>query len=169
MKKSSVLMDRLVLYQNSRGGKVIFRQLQEPLNFYDKGTLREAYILALKFYKEFQKHLLQIHRTAKDEHDAHLMRYIEGLMGKMVFSYLFYTYFFFSSLRAHLHVFFLDKSDVRNCSPLFSTGEDWRKRLRGMALRSRKETSRIHSFSKQAVEVEESTFFFFFGSSRTLR
>eukprot|EP01126_Amoeba_proteus_P037130 TRINITY_DN3810_c0_g3_i1.p1 TRINITY_DN3810_c0_g3~~TRINITY_DN3810_c0_g3_i1.p1 ORF type:complete len:213 (+),score=45.21 TRINITY_DN3810_c0_g3_i1:308-946(+) len=87
VKKNCSVLDCLVLYQNQRGGRVVFKNLEAPtMDFLEKGQsdVLLAYQFILRLYKRAQETLSSVHKAAEEDHDAHFSRYIEKLMEKMV-------------------------------------------------------------------------------------
>eukprot|EP01126_Amoeba_proteus_P027513 TRINITY_DN27306_c0_g1_i1.p1 TRINITY_DN27306_c0_g1~~TRINITY_DN27306_c0_g1_i1.p1 ORF type:complete len:203 (-),score=40.11 TRINITY_DN27306_c0_g1_i1:34-642(-) len=85
--KNFEVLDCLVVYQNERGGKVIFKALEAPtMDFTEKGQsdVLEAYQFVLRLYKRVQETLSSVHKAAEEDQDAHFTRYIEKLMEEMV-------------------------------------------------------------------------------------
>lgn len=73
--------EKLMEYQNKRGGKVKLQSIVMPLSEFDhveKGDALYAMELALSLEKLNNEKLLNLHSVAERKHDVHLLDYIES-------------------------------------------------------------------------------------------
>eukprot|EP01126_Amoeba_proteus_P016695 TRINITY_DN17812_c0_g1_i1.p1 TRINITY_DN17812_c0_g1~~TRINITY_DN17812_c0_g1_i1.p1 ORF type:complete len:200 (+),score=37.85 TRINITY_DN17812_c0_g1_i1:212-811(+) len=85
--KNMKVVDRLVWYQEQRGGKVVLKALEAPMmDFTEKGQsdILLSYQFILRLYKRIQETLSSIHKAAEEDQDAHFTRYVEKIMEKIV-------------------------------------------------------------------------------------
>jgi len=68
---------KLIEYQNKRGGRVVFNDIQKPEKFEWNSAL-EAVEQTLAMEKAVHNSLLELHRTADSHGDAQLTDFIEG-------------------------------------------------------------------------------------------
>lgn len=69
--------EKLMKYQNRRGGRVVLRDIQKPEKD-EWGTGLEALETALGLEKTVNQSLLDLHALASSHNDAHLTDFLEG-------------------------------------------------------------------------------------------
>merc|ERR1711909_214256 len=69
--------DKLMDYQNKRGGRVVFREIAKPTSD-DWGTALEAIEASLELEKTVNEALLVMHKSADDNNDGRMTDFIEG-------------------------------------------------------------------------------------------
>lgn len=69
--------EKLMKYQNKRGGRVVLREIAKPEKD-EWGTGLEALETALDLEKKVNQSLLDLHQVASTNNDAHLSDFIEG-------------------------------------------------------------------------------------------
>jgi len=68
---------KLMEYQASRGGKVVFHEIAKPAQM-EWGTPLDAMKAALELEKTVNQSLLEVHSTAGNHNDAHLCDFLEA-------------------------------------------------------------------------------------------
>merc|ERR1711862_432634 len=69
--------EKLIKYQNKRGGKVVFQDIAKPSPM-EWGTPLDAMEAALELEKTVNQSLLDLHKAADAKGDAHLCDFIEA-------------------------------------------------------------------------------------------
>jgi len=69
--------EKLIKYQNSRGGRVVYAPIEAPSSS-EYGAPLRGLQLALDLEKKVNKSLLDLHQVADDKKDPHLCDFIEG-------------------------------------------------------------------------------------------
>merc|ERR1712189_40824 len=69
--------EKLIDYQNTRGGKVVFREIAKPSSD-EWGTALEAVEATLQLERTVNESLLTMHKAADDLHDAQFTDFLEG-------------------------------------------------------------------------------------------
>merc|ERR1712226_1468077 len=69
--------EKLIDYQNMRGGRVIFREIAKPSTD-EWGTALEAVLATLELEKTVNESLLAIHKVADGHGDAQMTDFLEG-------------------------------------------------------------------------------------------
>jgi len=67
---------KLVEYQIKRGGVVVFQDIAKPTS--SKWSALDALNVALELEQSIHKTLLELHKNATEQNDAHLSDFIEG-------------------------------------------------------------------------------------------
>ncbi|XP_065179534.1 soma ferritin-like [Sycon ciliatum] len=76
--------DKLISYQNLRGGRVCFTDIKTPQKTEFK-SVEEAFQTALDLEKRVNQSLLDLHKVASDSNDAQMTDFIEGeFLGEQV-------------------------------------------------------------------------------------
>lgn len=72
--------DKLMDYQNKRGGKVMFKQLQPVIinNNLESNYILDLLKMGLKMERDINQHLLNLHKTADINNDPQFSDYLEG-------------------------------------------------------------------------------------------
>jgi len=69
--------EKLIDYQNMRGGRVVFREVAKPPSD-EWGTALEAIEATLELEKTVNESLLTMHKSAGDKNDAQFTDFLEG-------------------------------------------------------------------------------------------
>jgi len=69
--------EKLIDYQNLRGGRVVFREISKPTSD-EWGTAMEAIEASLQLERTVNESLLTMHKAADEFHDAQLTDFLEG-------------------------------------------------------------------------------------------
>merc|ERR1712200_341326 len=69
--------EKLIDYQNMRGGRVVFREVAKPPSD-ERGTALEAIEATLELEKTVNESLLTMHKSAGDKNDAQFTDFLEG-------------------------------------------------------------------------------------------
>jgi len=69
--------EKLMKYQNSRGGRVVYGSIEAPSTT-EYGGCVQGLTLALDLEKKVNKALLDLHKVADSHNDPHLADFIEG-------------------------------------------------------------------------------------------
>jgi ferritin heavy chain len=69
--------EKLIKYQNMRGGKVVFREIAKPSSD-EWGTAMEAVEASLQLERDVNESLLTLHKAADSKSDAQLTDFLEG-------------------------------------------------------------------------------------------
>merc|ERR1711962_1297218 len=69
--------EKLIEYQTTRGGKVVFREIAKPSSD-EWGTALEAVEASLQLERTVNESLLTMHKAADDLHDAQFTDFLEG-------------------------------------------------------------------------------------------
>jgi len=69
--------EKLIDYQNLRGGRVVFREISKPTSD-EWGTAIEAIEASLQLERTVNESLLTMHKAADEFHDAQLTDFLEG-------------------------------------------------------------------------------------------
>merc|ERR1711993_160922 len=69
--------EKLIDYQNMRGGRVVFREVSKPPSD-EWGTALEAIEATLELEKTVNESLLTMHKSAGDKNDAQFTDFLEG-------------------------------------------------------------------------------------------
>lgn len=69
--------EKLIQYQNMRGGRVVFREIAKPTAD-EWGTAMEAMEASLQLERTVNDSLLTLHKAADDKSDAQLTDFLEG-------------------------------------------------------------------------------------------
>merc|ERR1712145_11099 len=69
--------EKLIDYQNMRGGRVVFREVSKPSSD-EWGTALEALEATLQLERTINESLLTMHKAADDLHDAQFTDFLEG-------------------------------------------------------------------------------------------
>merc|ERR1712116_96513 len=76
--------EKLIKYQNKRGGKVVFQDIAKPSTT-EWGTPVDALEAALELEKTVNQSLLDMHKASDGKGDAHLCDYLEAeFLGEQV-------------------------------------------------------------------------------------
>ncbi|CAH1782225.1 unnamed protein product [Owenia fusiformis] len=76
--------EKLMEYQNKRGGRIVFQDVQKPVKD-EWGTGLDALQAALELEKNVNQSLLELHALADSVHDEHLGDFIEDVyLGEQV-------------------------------------------------------------------------------------
>lgn len=72
--------DKLMDYQNKRGGKVLLKGLQPVIinNELDSNYILDLLKMGLKMERDINQHLLNLHKTADTNNDPQFSDYLEG-------------------------------------------------------------------------------------------
>jgi len=69
--------EKLIQYQNMRGGRVVFREIAKPTSD-EWGTALEAVDASLQLERTVNQSLLDLHKAADTKSDAQLTDFLEG-------------------------------------------------------------------------------------------
>jgi ferritin heavy chain len=69
--------EKLLKYQNMRGGKIFLKDVSKPTND-EWGSPLEAFQAALSLERKVNETLLELHKVASDRGDAHLADFLEA-------------------------------------------------------------------------------------------
>jgi len=70
--------EKLINYQNLRGGRVVFSKVSAPEKFDESGIGLDAMQAAEQMETLVHQSLLQLHKAAEDENDVHLAYFLES-------------------------------------------------------------------------------------------
>uniref|UniRef100_A0A0M3I2K5 Ferritin n=2 Tax=Ascaris TaxID=6251 RepID=A0A0M3I2K5_ASCLU len=70
------MADKLMKYQNSRGGRVVFASVEKPVRD-DWGSVRDAFEDALELEKALNASFMHLHTIAETTDDSHLSDFVE--------------------------------------------------------------------------------------------